>query len=144
MPPRESAGGIVLNQDGKMALVHQRANSWSFPKGGIEEGENALQAAKREIAEETGLTDLTLVKELGTYERYSIGQDGVGEQVELGLRKRTLFLFTITEGELKPQDKEVTNACWVTFDEALALLTHPKDKEFLTSVRDILKEWKSV
>ena len=134
MPPRASAGGIILNPEGKVLLVCQHNNSWSFPKGGIEPGENALLAARREIAEEAGITELTLLAELGSYERYSIAKDGVGEQKELGLRPRTLFLFS-THASPKPDHVETTDVRWVTPDEALELLTHPKDKEFFASVR---------
>ena len=137
MKPRASAGGIIVNKDGKIVLVEQHANSWSFPKGGIEVGESEFDTAKREIFEETGISDITLIKKLGTYERYSIGPGGSAEAIEWGLRKRTIFLFTTEtlETELKPVDAEVTKIGYYTIDEALMRLTHPKDKEFLQSVR---------
>jgi 8-oxo-dGTP diphosphatase len=131
----ESAGGIVLNREGKMVLVHQWGNTWSFPKGGVERGESLLEAAIREIREETGLHDLSYIGSLGSYERYSIRKDGISQATELGLRRRTFFLFTTTQRELQPQDREVTEARFVTLQEALALLSHPKDREFLESVR---------
>jgi 8-oxo-dGTP pyrophosphatase MutT (NUDIX family) len=137
-PSRESAGGIIINKEGQLLLVHQHSNTWSFPKGGIEPGESHLDAAKREIAEEAGITDLTYVKDLGSYERYSIGKDGVTEQIDWGLRERTLFLFTTnttdTNGRTDPTG-EITETRWVSFDEAKELLSHPKDKEFLESKR---------
>lgn len=139
MPQRDSAGGIVVSIGGRIALVEQHGNSWSFPKGGIEAGETLLQAAQREIAEETGLTELSLLGELGSYERYSIAKDGIGESTEFGLRKRTMFLFT-TKQDFPPQHTdsagEVTASRWATLEEAYALLTHPKDKEFLQSVAE--------
>ena len=137
--PRHSAGGVVLNEQGDMLLVEQHSNSWSFPKGGIEPGETELEAAKREIGEETGVRNLTLLAELGSYERYSLGKDGVHEAPEYGLRRRTLFLFRTGDTDLVPQDGEVTQARWVSFDDAKTLLTHPKDKAFLESVRAQVK-----
>jgi putative (di)nucleoside polyphosphate hydrolase len=134
MPPRASAGGIILNPEGKVLLVHQHNNSWSFPKGGIEPSESALMAAEREIFEEAGITELEFIAELGSYERYSIAKDGTSEQKELGLRPRTLFLFR-THATPRPDHVETTDVRWVTIDEALKLLTHPKDKEFLERVR---------
>lgn len=131
---RESGGGIVKGPDGRVVVVHQHSNSWSFPKGHVEEGESTLDAARREIEEETGITDLTLVKELGSYERYSIGKDGVGENVEWGLQKKTFFLFTTEQHALHPHVSEISEARYVTLQEAHDLLTHPKDKEFLKSV----------
>lgn len=142
MKPRASAGGIVVGPEGKIVLVEQHGNSWSFPKGRLEEGENELQAAIREIYEETGLHDITLVENLGSYTRYSIGPDGVGEVMEWGQRKRTLFLFTTkcSEKDLKPRDTEVTTLGYFSIDKAIHRLTHPKDKEFLIAVKSkILK-----
>ena len=140
MLPRNTAGGIIMRADGEIALVWQNSNSWAFPKGGIEEGESVLEAARREIEEETGLgaADLQFIKELGSYTRYSIGKDGTGEDTSRPASTRTLFLFTTDKTELTPQDAEVTEARFVSIDEALKMLTHPKDAEFLESVRDIL------
>ena len=63
-----SAGGVVLNGSGQVLVVNQRGNSWSLPKGHIDPGEDALTAARREIYEESGVSELDLVKELGSYE----------------------------------------------------------------------------
>jgi len=72
---RKVAGGVVINQEGKIAVVSQNGNSWSLPKGGIDAHEDTLAAAKREIYEETGLSNLTLVKQLGSYRRYTIAKN---------------------------------------------------------------------
>ena len=45
----KSAAGIVLNVDKKILIVNQNYDSWSLPKGHIDSGETALEAAKREI-----------------------------------------------------------------------------------------------
>jgi len=87
------------------------------------------------------ISDLEFVRELGSYERYSIGKDGVSEKIEDGLRKRTLFLFKTTQTDFSfgNSEGEVTAVRWVALDDALALLTHPKDKEFLHSVRSTIE-----
>lgn len=134
----ESAGGVVLNAKNEVAVVSQRGDSWSLPKGHIDPGEDALQATKREIREETGLIDIRLVRDLGSYERYRIGKGGVGE--DLGELKRIhLFLFTTETETLAPEDPENPSACWVPIEEVSNLLTHPKDKEFFESIKDSLK-----
>ena len=51
----ESAGGVVLNGAGQVLVVNQKGTSWSLPKGHVEEGEDALSAARREIFEEAGI-----------------------------------------------------------------------------------------
>jgi 8-oxo-dGTP pyrophosphatase MutT (NUDIX family) len=138
-PLRISAGGVILGTDGRIVVVHQAGNSWSLPKGGVEGKESLLEAARREIFEETGIDDLELVEELGTYDRYSIAKGGVGENRDLPLGRRTFFLFRTNQAEFTPTDGEITEARWVSIDEALALLTHPKDGEFLASVRDRIR-----
>ena len=142
MTPRASAGGIVMGPEGKIVLVEQHGNSWSFPKGGVEVGESELDAARREIFEETGIDELELQRELGSYERYSLDKDGTGEKVEDGLRRRTMFFFSTAQTQFQPHDStgEITAVRWVTLEEAFALLTHPKDREFLESIRDSIRQ----
>ncbi len=139
---RPSAGGVILTPDRKIIVVEQSGNSWSFPKGGIEEGETPLEAAIREIKEETGITELEYIRELGSYERYSIAKDGVSDNKEFGLQKKIFFLFTTPTAELpsRSPDTEITDVRAVTLDEAYELLTHPRDKEFLKSVWHILEQ----
>ena len=142
MPPRDTAGGIIANNEGKIVIVNQNRNSWAFPKGGIDEGEGVLEAAFREIKEETGLQaeELVMLEQFPSYSRYSIGKDGTGEDTSRPPSTRNLFLFTTNKVDLKPEDKEVTEARWVTIDEALDMLTHLKDREFLTSVRSRVEQ----
>ncbi len=137
MRTNQAAGGVVVGADKKIIVVEQHGNSWGLPKGGVEEGEMLIDAARREIGEETGVMTLEYVGELGSYERKSIGLDGRGETDMFGSRLRTFFLFTTQESALAPKDPdhEITQVRFVTIDEALALLTHPKDREFLLSVR---------
>lgn len=128
-----TAGGVVLNAKGKVLVVSQRGDSWSLPKGHVDPGEEMLEAARREIKEESGISDLVLVKELGTYERYKIGKGGTGEDTS-ELKRITIYLFATTEETLKPEDPYNPEAKWVKKEEAAALLTHPKDREFFKSV----------
>lgn len=123
-----SAGGIILNPDGRVAVVSQGGVSWSLPKGHIEEGEDALAAARREIYEETGLTAVELVRDLGSYQRFRLGADGREDPVEL--KTIHMFLFTTAETELAPQDANNPEARWVEKEEVAGLLTHEKDREF--------------
>jgi len=123
-----SAGGIVLNPEGRVAVVSQKGVSWSLPKGHIEADEDPLAAALREIYEETGLRDLELARKLGSYERYRLGADGREDASE---RKTIhMFLFTTPETALAPVDEDNPEARWVSKEEVADLLTHPKDRAF--------------
>lgn len=131
MTKTRSAGGVVLNGEGRVLVVSQHGTSWSLPKGHIEEGEDALAAARREIYEESGVSRLEFVRELGSYERYRIGKDGGEDPSEL--KTIQLFLFRTAETALAPLDAENPEARWVEPEEVAGLLTHPKDKEFFLS-----------
>ena len=60
LPKRFSAGAVVVRPttDGWRYLLLRVYRTWDFPKGGVEAGESALDAAVREVEEEAGLTDL--------------------------------------------------------------------------------------
>ncbi len=132
MKKTHSAGGIVLNSISEVLVVNQNRNSWSLPKGHIDAGETALEAAKREIAEESGITDLHFVRELGTYERPKIGLSGDDDISELKIL--TFFLFETAQTTLNPTDPHNPEARWVSKKEVAGLLTHPKDREFFLSI----------
>lgn len=128
MKRTESAGGVVLNSRGEVLIVSQHGTSWSLPKGRIEAGEDHLAAARREIQEESGITRLQLVEELGSYTRYKLSATGDDDFSEF--KTIHMFLFTTDEEELQPLDPENPEARWVEKSEVVKLLTHPKDREF--------------
>lgn len=132
-----TAGGVVINANGNVLVVNQGGVHWSLPKGHIEPGEGAVEAARREIGEESGIDELVLVKELGTYERYRMNWDGSDNFDEL--KTIEMFLFTTSQQELKPRDPDNPSAKWVPRDEVVNVLTHPKDKEFFKNIVDQLK-----
>lgn len=134
----ESAGGVVINHEGMVLVVNQRGTSWSLPKGHIEEGEDKVTAAIREIDEESGVKNLTLVCELGSYERYKIGLHGGDDKSEL--KKIHMMLFKTTDMKLHPSDPHNPMAIWVNPDEVEKVLTHPKDKSFFHTIRQKIND----
>lgn len=135
MDKAELAGGIVIGPSNKIVLVEQNnsSNRWSFPKGHVEEGETLLQAAIREVQEETGLKKLLTIKEIGEFERAG------GNSLEI--KRIHMFLFETSETELKPDDPSSTedddNAEWFTINEAITLL-NKVDGGFLTDYQFLL------
>jgi ADP-ribose pyrophosphatase YjhB (NUDIX family) len=129
-----SAGGIVINDLKQVVVVKQDNGTWSFPKGHLELGETTLEAAKREVCEESEVTDLELIKELGTYQRAKNNDDSTG------IRKNiTLFLFKTNQKELKPVDPENPEARWVDKDKVADLLSYAKDREFFLKILPLFK-----
>ncbi len=135
MAESQSAGGVVVNEQNKVLVASQHGTSWSLPKGHIEEGENALKAAVREIGEETGITELEFIKDLGSYQRHPIAQD-ISQEDKTVLKTIFMFLFKTKQTELKPTDNNNPEARWVEKEKVADLLTHYKDKEFFLSVVD--------
>ena len=128
----ECAGGIVLNKNREILVVNQNYDSWSLPKGHIDPGESSLDAAKREIYEESGIKKLKYIRDLGSYERFKIGLDGTDDKTEL--KKIYLYLFTTEEMKLQPIDPMNPEARWGSLSEVCDLLTHRADRKYLLSV----------
>ncbi len=127
-----SAGGVVLNKHGQVLVVNQNGDSWSLPKGHIDPGEDALTAARREIKEESGVSELVLLRPLGSYERPRIAPGGGNSPSEF--KRITLFLFRTNQMDLRPLDPQNPEARWVDRDAVADLLTHEKDKQFFLSI----------
>jgi 8-oxo-dGTP pyrophosphatase MutT (NUDIX family) len=132
MKKSQSAGGVVLNSRGEIAIVNQKHRSWSLPKGHVEEDEDFLEAAKREILEETGITDLKLITFLGSYSRFALDYNNEDNPKEY--KTMHFYLFSTTQNELAPSDTDNPEARWVSTDEVENYLTHPEDKKFIKEV----------
>jgi 8-oxo-dGTP diphosphatase len=120
-----AAGGVVLDPEGRVALVHRpRYDDWTLPKGKLDPGESFEDAALREVWEETGLR-ARLVRELPSSEYL----DAKG--------RSKVVRYWLMEVEHDPgfvPNDEVDELRWVPVDEAQALLTYPRDAEILRSV----------
>ncbi|MET0836744.1 MAG: NUDIX hydrolase [Thermoleophilaceae bacterium] len=120
-----AAGGVVLDPEGRVALVHRpRYDDWTLPKGKLDRGESFEDAALREVEEETGLR-CRLVRELPSSEYL----DPKG--------RSKVVRYWLMEVEHDPGfvlNDEVDELRWVPVEEAPALLTYPRDAEILGSV----------
>jgi ADP-ribose pyrophosphatase YjhB (NUDIX family) len=99
---------------------------WGLPKGGVEPGETAAQAALREVAEETGLSGV-VEGELGSIDYWFYARDRGGR-----IHKTVhYFLVRATGGTTEAHDHEVREARWVEAREALGLMTYPNEREMV-------------
>ena len=67
LPLRKGVGIIVLNNENKIFVakrIDNPKNFWQMPQGGVDNGENFLKAAYRELEEETSIKNVELIKEL--------------------------------------------------------------------------------
>lgn len=131
-----SAGGVVLNKNKEVLIVSQFGTAWSLPKGHLDNDEDHITAAKREIYEESGVSELNLIKELGSYERFKMDEKAQDDESEL--KNILIYLFETTQIDLKPIDPENPEARWVKKEDVQTWLTHPKDKEFFMKVINLI------
>ena len=128
----KSAGGIIRNKKGEVLLVEQEDLVWSLPKGHLEGTETPFEAAIREIKEETSLTRVNMICELGHYSRYKIARGGGDDLSE----RKTIyyFLFETDVEDVRPEDPAILSAKWFKPEDVIAQLHHEKDKAFFKEV----------
>jgi 8-oxo-dGTP diphosphatase len=118
----EAAGGIVLDDDGRVALVHRpRYDDWSLPKGKLDPGESFEEAALREVEEETGMR-CRLLDELDPVEY----RDNKGRQ-----KLVRYWLMAVDQDPGFVPNDEVDELRWVHPEEAAELLTYAHDAELV-------------
>lgn len=120
------AGGVVFRQrDGvkEFALIRARKvpNAWVFPKGHIEAGETAEQAARREVLEEAGV-HAEIVQELG--------------ELRTASERTAMFLMASIQSSVQPAEREVV---WLGFDAALERVTFEESKKLLRDAEAALR-----
>ncbi len=125
-----SAGGVVVRGEEVVTIVPTRraadgSRVLALPKGHVDPGETIVEAAIREVREETGIVGEP-VCELGE-SRYWYRRSGrtVGKTV-------TFFLFRHVEGDTADHDDEVEEVRWLPLREAERKLTHEAEREMVT------------
>lgn len=118
-PPRKTSRAIVINEDGKYAVVYaKKYDLYSLPGGGIEEGEDEYSALTREIDEETGCT-CDSVKQLGIVSENRAHMDFTC--LSYYFIVNTLFPSGkqhLTEGE----EKDGISVLWFSLEEVIHLI----------------------
>jgi len=81
-PLRIGVGILVLNLNNEIFVgkrIDNANSSWQMPQGGVNENENLLQAAKRELLEETGIKSVKLIKEINGWMEYDLPKNLLGK-----------------------------------------------------------------
>jgi len=75
LPLRIGVGIALLNHENNVFVgkrIDNPKNSWQMPQGGVDQNESFLQAAKRELEEETSIKSVKLIKELDGWFKYDL------------------------------------------------------------------------
>ena len=110
-------------------LVQHKKGYWSLPKGHQEGMETPLEAAKRELFEETGLSVVRLFLDQPLFEYYRFTRDRVL------IHKRVGYYPALVEGDIRIQEEELINGRWVHLAVADQEMSYPEGKEIIRKVQ---------
>lgn len=140
MITEKSAGFILIsdndshNSDRSVLLLHYISGHWDFPKGNIESNENELQAATRELKEETGIENFTLLpgfKYMLNY-KYTRKSTLISKQV-------TLFLASTKVNKVRISHEHIGYQ-WTDINSSVKQLTYSNAKSALIYAMKLLKD----
>jgi 8-oxo-dGTP pyrophosphatase MutT (NUDIX family) len=125
-----SAGGIIFYRTAKgeplFLLMINRKGYWEFPKGHLQQGETDLIAAKREVIEETGLSEVKVHRGFRTMIRYRYQR--MGRQAD----KEVVFFLMETKPQSVVISDEHQGFVWLPYEEALAKLSYNNARRVLS------------
>ena len=150
LPLRSGVGIVVLNKENKVFVakrIDNPKNFWQMPQGGVDEGEDFLKAAYRELEEETSIKNVELVKELDGTITYELPDRLLGLIWKGKYRgqKQKWFLMRFvgsdSEINIKTKHPEFLEWKWVELDKITDLVVDFKlqvYKEVKDKVKKIL------
>lgn len=136
-----SAGGVAFRTGGagvEVALIAVgEPRRWQLPKGRVDPGETAEQAASREVREEAGL-ETERLGPLDTIEYwYQVSRDGGRVRIH---KRVHFFLMRATGGDVSRHDQEVHEARWFPIAEAIARLAFPGERRVVEKARALIEQ----
>ena len=126
LPLRSGVGIIVLNKSDKVFVakrIDNPKNFWQMPQGGVDDGEDFLKAAYRELYEETSIKNVELIKELDGTITYELPDRllGIIWKGKYRGQKQKWFLMRFLgedkEINIKTKNPEFLNWKWIDIDQ---------------------------
>ena len=143
--PLRTGVGIVLLNDKNKIFVGKRIDNpkkfWQMPQGGVDKNEELLQAAKRELKEETSIKSVELIKELDEWLEYDLPKNLLGKVWKgkyKGQKQKWFimkFLGNESEINVKTSHPEFFEWKWIELDEITKVVV-----DFKLNVYEKIKE----
>ena len=143
--PLRTGVGIVLLNDKNKIFVGKRIDNpkkfWQMPQGGVDKNEELLQAAKRELKEETSIKSVELIKELDEWLEYDLPKNLLGKLWKgkyKGQKQKWFimkFLGNESEINVKTSHPEFFEWKWIELDEITKVVV-----DFKLNVYEKIKE----
>lgn len=138
MPRELSAGAVIFrtnNSEPEFLLLHYELGHWEFAKGHIEKDEDERETVRREVAEETGITEITFVEGFRESIKYYFRWRGKG------IFKIVVFYLVRTPTKEVKLSNEHIGYEWLSYDGAMKRLNYKNSKHVLEKAnRAILSE----
>lgn len=131
------AATVLFYNDKILLLYDQNRNHYVLPQGHSEKGENLRQTAVREAREETGYSNLKLMKKIKRYQYHYLRSDKIIYKIIHVYLIRILSLVSVKK---KFSRHESYTNHFFSFSEAIKQARWPQDKELIRLGRDYLKE----
>jgi putative (di)nucleoside polyphosphate hydrolase len=131
LPYRPCVGIMLLNREGKVFVgkrIDQTVEGWQMPQGGIDKGETPIQAALRELLEETGTDKAEIIAEMDDWLTYELPKHliGVAFHGKYKGQKQKWFALRFTGEDadinLTAHEPEFSSFQWVEMDRLAALI----------------------
>lgn len=116
-------------------LLHYEAGHWDFPKGAIEQGENELDTVRREVWEETGISNVEIIRDFRKEIQYFYRK--VGELV----RKTVVFYLARSNTKEVKLSYEHIGYVWLEYSGAMRKLTFRTAKNVLEAAHTHLMQY---
>jgi ADP-ribose pyrophosphatase YjhB (NUDIX family) len=133
-----SSGGVVFRRTDEQIdflLIRDPYDNWGLPKGHIEGGETPEQTALREVEEETGLRELSMVAQLPTIDWY------FRDRGKLVHKFCHFFLVECVAGDPVPQlDEGITACMWHAPEEAIRTISYSNARDVVRAAADWLRQ----
>ena len=150
LPLRTGVGIIVLNKNNKVFVakrIDNPKNFWQMPQGGVDEGEDFLKAAYRELEEETNIKNVELIKEFNGTITYELPDRllGIIWKGKYRGQKQKWFLMRFTGEEkeinIKTKNPEFLDWKWIELDQITEIVVDFKlhvYKELKEKIKEII------